>query len=374
MKPAVVFVVLQSGPLANGGLQSITEVMRRLNGYRPIVLTNLDGDRSAEWRSLGIEVHIVPEQASTGLAHNLAGTLWTYLRYHRALKSILRTSRARVVHANDPLSFQLSLTAVKTSHARLLLNLRDTVDPARRPPRSKFRMIFGTADHVLYLSADMAHRWKAVASNATRSSSVTYSVVDPMRFAPSPWPTDNAPMVVVPGTFWPKKGQLDYIRRVVPALAERGIESWFAGDFDTDTNAYAAACASAAEPYADWVKFLGFRDDLPDLFRQASVVAIPSRHEGLMRGMIEAMSCARPVVSFDVCSAREVLEAQPATAGAVLPMADHDGMARELIRFATDRNAQVSAGSAGSEVARNLFNPDAVVERYERVYRKLSKG
>jgi glycosyltransferase involved in cell wall biosynthesis len=373
MKPAVVFVILQSGALANGGLQSITEVMRRLKDHRPIVVTNLDGQRSETWRSCGIEVHVVPEEASAGLSRNLAGTLRTYRRYHHALKAILRASGARVVHANDPLSFQLSLTPVKSSNARLILNLRDTVDPGRRPPKFKFRMIFAAADHVFFLSNDMAQRWSQVAANAIDSCSVTYSIVDPQRFAPSPVTNENTAVVLVPGMFWSKKGQLDFIRHVVPALAEQRIESWFAGDFDPSTNAYAAACASAAGPFADWVRFLGYRNDLPDLIRQASVVAIPSRHEGLMRGMIEAMSCGRPVVSFDVCSAREVLEGEPAAAGAVLPMDDYEGMARALIRYATDGEAQISAGRAGSAVARLLFDPEEVTERYERVYRELSK-
>jgi glycosyltransferase involved in cell wall biosynthesis len=321
-----------------------------------------------------MEVHVIPEEASGGLWRNPAGTLRTYRNYNKALKAILQASGARVIHANDPLSFQLSLVPAKRSNARLILNLRDTVDPDRQPPTLKFRAIFAAADHVLFLSADMARRWRQVAANATRSSSVTYSIVDPERYAPTPVTNENGAVVLVPGMFWPKKGQLDFIRQVVPALAEQHIEAWFAGDFDPGANAYAAACASAAEPFAPWVKFLGYRADLPDLIHRASVIAIPSRHEGLMRGMIEAMSCGRPVVSFDVCSAREVLEREGSVAGAVLPMGDHEGLARELIRFATDRGAQVSAGHAGSEVARLLFDPAMVVGRYERVYRELSNG
>ena len=90
-----------------------------------------------------------------------------------------------------------------------------------------------------------------------------------------------------------------------------------------------------------------------------------------MRGMIEAMSCGRPVVSFDVCSAREVLLQQSAVAGAVVEMGDYEAMARALIRYATDRNAQAAAGRAGSEIAGSLFDPDRVVERHEAVYREL---
>lgn len=370
MKP-VIFVILQTGALANGGLQSITEVMRRLKDHRPIVLTNLDSTTTENWRGAGIEVHVVPEQASEGLMRDPLGTLRSYGRYYRALARLLGESGANVVHANDPLAFQLSVGAAKMARARILLNLRDTLDPGRRPPRVKFRSIFAAADHMLFLSREMAEHWAEVAPNATRRFSVTYSIVDPDRFVPSPPPVDGTPIVLVPGVFWPKKGQLEYIRLVVPILAEHEVESWFAGDFEPASNPYAADCASAARPFADKVRFLGFRTDLPDIIRQSSVVAVPSRHEGLMRGMIEAMSCGRPVVSFDVCSAREMLEHQSGRAGTVVEQDDYAGMAKALLRFATDGEARRAAGEAGSALARSLFNPTDVVERYERVYREL---
>jgi glycosyltransferase involved in cell wall biosynthesis len=197
--------------------------------------------------------------------------------------------------------------------------------------------------------------------------------VDDKRFAPSPPPSGRTQIVLITGNFRQKKGQLDFIREVVPKLAERGIETWFAGDFDPDANAYAAACADASRPFADRVRFLGFRSDLPELYRQANVIAVPSRHEGLMRGMIEAMSCARPVVSFDVCSASEVLEEKGTGGGKVVALGDYDGMARELIRYASDPDLQETAGRSGSSTARDLFDPDKVVERYERVYRALGE-
>jgi len=146
MKPPVVFVILQSGALANGGLQSITELMARLKDHRPIVLTNLESELTRVWRERGMDVHVVPEEASAGLKGRLGATIRTYRRYHRALRRILAVSGAGVVHANDPLSFQLSVAAAKLARARIVLNLRDTLDPARKPPSAKFRAIFAAAD------------------------------------------------------------------------------------------------------------------------------------------------------------------------------------------------------------------------------------
>ena len=75
---------------------------------------------------------------------------------------------------------------------------------------------------------------------------------------------------------------------------------------------------------------------MPNLLTRASVVVCPSRHEGLMRGMIEAMSVGRPVVSFDICSAREMLEQSSPPAGVVVPHGDYAAMTDALLRFATD--------------------------------------
>jgi glycosyltransferase involved in cell wall biosynthesis len=374
MNPPVLFVALQTGALANGGLQSLTELIGRLKAHRPIVLTNLASDLAGSWRSLGIEVHIVPEEASTGLKRHPIATVRTYRRYHGAVADILSKSGARVVHANDPLAFQLSLSAVKLARrARISLNVRGTLDPDRRPPNLKYRLIFAAADHVFFLSNEMAERWRQVAPNATRACSVTYSIADSGRFWAAPPAENIAPAVLLPGIFSPGKSQLEFIRNAVPALAKAGVEAWFAGDFDPAANSYAAACAAAADPFKRHVKFLGYRKDVPDLIRQAGVVAVPSRHEGLMRGMIEAMSCGRPVVSFDVCSAREILEQQAPGAGTVVRSGDYAAMAQAIVRYATDRDAQAAAGQAGSACARELFDAERVVDRYERVYTELGR-
>ena len=89
--------------------------------------------------------------------------------------------------------------------------------------------------------------------------------------------------------------------------------------------------------------------------------------------MIEAMSCGRPVVSFDICSARELLEEKSGGAGTVVPSGDHDAMARELIRYATDAAARDAAGAKGVAAAHELFDPARVAGRHESAYRALGR-
>lgn len=371
--PPVVFVLPQTSAAANGGIASISEIISRLRHHRPIIVTNRPSPQVDQWRRNGIETHLLP---SARMLRNPFAMLRTYWRYGSELRRLLASSGAKVVHANNPFALQLALAAVKLNPGtKVAVNLRDTMDPARRASRARFQTLFLAADHVFFLSEDMADRWARIAPNAKRSFSVTYSIVDGDRFKTVPYRRDDGPpIVLISGIIREKKGQLDFLRHVAPALAAEGIETWLAGDFDPSADRYQAACAEAAAPLGEAVKFLGYRADVPELMAKSAVVAVPSRHEGLVRAMIEAMSCARPVVSFDVCSAREMLEDQAGGAGIVVNSGDHEAMTRAIVGYCRDRKEAESAGKKGRAAASRLFAPDAVVSRYETIYQQLECG
>ncbi len=370
--PTVIFVAIQQDVGADGGTASLGEIITRLRHHRPVVVADRESSRVKEWRDRGVEVHVVPQTASQGFMRNPLGTLRSYWRYRRKLRSLIDSRSAEVVHANDPLAFQLALPAVRSKRAAIAFNLRGTMDPARRPPRRRYRFLFGAADHVFFLSRDMAQRWAAIAPNAKRSCSVTYSIVDPVKFVAALPPRDEPQVVLLSALIRPLKGQLEFLRHVAPRLAVNGISTWLAGDFDPSASPYMAACAEAAAPLADAVRFLGYREDIPELMKRSTVVVVASRHEGLVRAMIEAMSCGRPVVSFDISSAREMLETEFDGAGTVVEVGDYLGMTKAIIEYCRSPARASDAGQKGSAAASRLFAPDEVVARYERVYDTLS--
>jgi len=370
--PPVLFVLIQTNASADGGISSIGEIMAGLHHHRPIIVTDRDSARVEEWRKSGIETHVLPQAASHGLVRDPIGIIRSYWRYGRELRRLIKSSGTKVVHANETLAFQLAIWPARSAGVPIIFNVRDTIDPARKPPSTRYRLLFAVADHVIYLSHDMANRWERLALNAKRACSVIYSVVDPTRFVSTPLRSRDSAIVLLSGLIGAKKGQLEFIRQVAPTLAAHGISTWFAGDFDPSADPYMAACAEAAAPLRDAVRFLGYRSDIPELMAQSTVVAVPSRHEGLVRAMIEAMSCSRPVVSFDVCSARELLESQSGGAGQVVDIGDYEGMTNAILEYCRDRDLASKAGKRGHETASRLFARDEVVRRYEQVYEMLT--
>jgi glycosyltransferase involved in cell wall biosynthesis len=60
--------------------------------------------------------------------------------------------------------------------------------------------------------------------------------------------------------------------------------------------------------FAARVEFSGYAKDMRDIWRDSHLMVLPSRAEGTPLATLEAMMCARPVVTTDVCWKREVLE------------------------------------------------------------------
>jgi glycosyltransferase involved in cell wall biosynthesis len=89
------------------------------------------------------------------------------------------------------------------------------------------------------------------------------------------------------------------------------------------------------------VNYLGFVSDstqLRDLYRRASVLALPSAYEGLPMVLLEAMSCGTPVVGSDIAAIAEVVE--PERTGMLTPVGAPDRLA-EALREAVARRKEL---------------------------------
>lgn len=96
--------------------------------------------------------------------------------------------------------------------------------------------------------------------------------------------------------------------------------------------------------------------EIRDLYRSASVVVVPTRHNEHFSGMtvaLEAMSVARPVVLSDTPGAADYV--RPGTDGFLVRPGDANGFAERVIELLRDPDAAERLGDSGSAAVAARF-------------------
>ena len=389
------FAVFQNGSRANGGVESITQVIEGLSETPRLVVTNAETPVTKRWRQADAETVVWPLPYTSGSSWR-SGGLATMARRLRSLVATnwwtwktLRRRNVSVVHCNDPAPFWHIAVGARLAGVPLLLNLRDTKSREEGLDLAKYRRRFRLCSRVLVLSREMKQFYEP-ASRVKRGEArppidFIYSVVDFEQMRPLPPEerlalrrelgiADGTFAVGFIATFNDKKNQLGYLCHAVPALSAHcpAAQTFFVGDFEPKTNPYARSCAEAAAELKieSRVRFAGFCSDVHRWYQACDVVVIPTRKEGLARCMIESLACGTPVVSFDVASAREILEEHQC--GRVVPQGSYDELCTEIARLAQSPSLRAELGAAGACLAPRLFSAASCLEKYRNLVLSLT--
>lgn len=100
------------------------------------------------------------------------------------------------------------------------------------------------------------------------------------------------------------------------------------------------------------VRFLGSRNDVPELISASDLVAVPSKSEGLSMVAIEACAVGRPVVAFDAGGLRDVIS--HGTTGYLVPPGDENGFAKAILDLAADPEKRAQFGEHGKAEAQRF--------------------
>lgn len=126
-------------------------------------------------------------------------------------------------------------------------------------------------------------------------------------------------------------------------------------------------------PAADYVPAEGDRlhvrepvdpSGIRELLTQARVVALPARAEGMPMILTEAMSMGRPFVSTPVGGIPDLAR----FGGVLVPVGDHETLARELISLLSDPQAARDLGDAGREFCIRTRSVQTVDRRFRDLY------
>jgi glycosyltransferase involved in cell wall biosynthesis len=186
------------------------------------------------------------------------------------------------------------------------------------------------------------------------------SGVDTAHFAVLPEPAEPSVTVALVGRMLKSKGVLDAVSAIRQLrTAGQPVGLWLAGRPDpesADSLSEADLKALAREPGIEW---LGHVADVREVWARAMIALLPSSYgEGVPKALLEAASCARPIIASDMPGCREVVA--PGETGLLVPPHDVPALARAIAMLAGDAGLRHRMGAAGRARVCTEF-ADAVV-------------
>jgi sugar transferase (PEP-CTERM/EpsH1 system associated) len=113
----------------------------------------------------------------------------------------------------------------------------------------------------------------------------------------------------------------------------------------------------------------GERSDVPDVMRGLDCFILPSLAEGISNTILEAMASGLPVIATNVGGTPDLVFT--GETGEIVPSADPDAMAWQIVRLANNPALAQHMGEAGRVVVEQKFSMEAMVAAYSGVYDKL---
>lgn len=186
-------------------------------------------------------------------------------------------------------------------------------------------------------------------------------------------PTDlpkGTPVIILPARMLWDKGVAEFVS-AAKAIKEKGIAAEFilVGDIDNQNS------NSVKQSHIDkWVlqKIIlhwSRQDDMVSVYAKSSIVCLPSYHEGLPKVLLEAASCGRPIIAFDVPGSREIVKDREN--GFLVPFKDSCGLEAALIALITNRELCKTMGKVGRQIVESDFVDTHINRKTFDIWREI---
>lgn len=354
------------------------------NGFRPVVYTlTRRGNLSSRFEEAGIEV---VGSANTSFLDRFSSRIGRVILLSVSMLSLWRLIRRRdpgVVHFFLPASYLAgglcSLAAGRRAYvmSRRSLNEYQQRHPvlARIEKRLHRRM-----SAILGNSRAVVRELGEEGVPADRLGLI-YNGIDVSAFDRGPARAaarallglnETTLVLTVVSNLIPYKGHrdlLDALGRVRGGLSEDWVLLCIGRD---DGIGYALRTQAVALGVSPHVRWLGERQDVPEILRASDIGILCSHEEGFSNSILEGMAARLPMIVTDVGGNPEAV--LHGVTGLIVPPRDPVSLGNALVELASDSDRRRAMGESGRDRVVREFSLDACINRYERLYLSLCGG
>lgn len=361
----VLHLIDTTGP---GGAETVfTSLLGELQNteFRNVVVLRGEGWVADRVRSLGITPYIIDSKGSFNLG------------YISALRDLVKACEVTLIHAHLLGSNVYGALLALLCRKPMIATFHGAVDVATRERflRAKFAIIGWGASSIVCVSQQLQRELAERSTLPTRKLEVIYNGVDPSQFS-SDCPgglraalglPERTTLIVSVGNIRPAKGYR-YLIDAAVTLAEKEPEIHFVvighQRKDVFDELKARIARAARQPNIHW---LGFREDIADVLRQADVFLLPSVSEGFSIATVEAMLAGIPVIATRSGGPEEILEDNQT--GYLVPVRDSGAIVR-AIETLLDPAERGRVITAARDRAQQRFSLHSMLGRYLDLYNK----
>jgi glycosyltransferase involved in cell wall biosynthesis len=198
------------------------------------------------------------------------------------------------------------------------------------------------------------------------------SGVDLARFTRQP-EAPGTPLVVLPARLLKDKGVLEFVEAArLLKRAQVAVRLALVGAVDPGNPAAVTQQQVDAWVAEGVVEAWGFRADMPEVFRQATVVCLPSYREGMPKALLEAGATERALVTTDVPGCRDAVDL--GRAGVLVPVRDPAALARALGELLRDENRRRQLAARAASFVEQNHDERRVLAAHLAVYDRVGEG
>jgi glycosyltransferase involved in cell wall biosynthesis len=364
----------------SGGEWSLLRLLEALPPEYTPTLACPSGALAEAARNLGVPVRTIAGTDASLRFHAVHTTraLYDAGSTTRELAQLTREIKPDLVHANSIRAGMMAAAAAARAPVPTVAHVHDRLPQGRVPTFMLKRMVHGV-DGLFACSSYVAEPlWALHPSPAVK---VVYNPVDVNQFDPSAISRETArsrlgldqttAVLVVVAQIIPWKAQDDAIRilaelkRVHPdvCLLLVGSPKFTNRAARWDSKAFVSRLDQLISSLGvqEEVRFLGERDDVPEVLRAADIALLPSWEEPFGMCVIEAMAMGLPVLATNVGGPREVIT--DGKDGLLLPPREPATWAAAAGPLLREKGLRTSMGRAARERVVDEMNTANYVER-----------